>query len=1411
METRSHRESVAMEPSSIAVLSGLLSAILLLLLPIRLWQLRTEKAKVRSGKNGCVKLVIASALSIAQLVSLVEQVAHQSLSKGVLLSSIVTLVACTCLIPWLYIEQIRSLRPADTIVTFLIASSACDVATLQFHLSGSAWVGIAVLSAGMLTLKLLLVVIESRNKRMILQDAHSRLPPEQLAGVLSRTFFWWINPLLASGNRKILKNEDLPPIDYKLSSRRLRRQILRYWDRRNRPETTWTLPKVLAQSAPLDFLSPVIPRLALIFFRYAQPALISLAIRALSHQTPVSGNTVIVAAIVVYLGLTIAKAVYQHRLNRLKIMINGAVVGLISHTSLCQRSNIHNDGRAVTLISTDAQNIGDSASRFHEFWAQIVEVIVGMTMLGREVGWVAPVPLVIIFLCSRMSRYLALNLRSRQKAWTDATQKRIAVTTSMLSSVKGMKMMGFTEETESLIDQLRIEELKMAKRVRWMMVAYNASANALGIFAPILTFVLFVVVARVQGSTLDTETAFTTVALLGLITHPANMIMTIVPQFVGSLAAFERIQSYLVEEPRTDQRAATNLPHGEMSDNAPAAVRLEDVSIQPTSTAPPILTGINLTVPKGSIVVCTGPVGSGKSMLTRVLLGEVSPSVGTVSVCSKRIAYCDQTPWLPNGTIKEVICGCNVQDEVWYREVLKLCCLDQDMLTLAHGDDTVIGNRGLNISGGQRQRVALARALYARCDLVVLDDSFSALDGKTETNITQNLLGSDGYFRKLGTTVFLAGNCAAQYRFADWIILLENGKVEFQGTPSELQGDAALSHSIERAEIPDHADAGKPEVNPAVASRNLKVTEALSDLSRSTGDFSLYGYYLKAVKLRKFLLLLACTATYSFFVIIPQYILQKWTEATSSQTGFYIAGYVLSSVLAWTATNGSMWTTHILIAPDSGLELHRRLLSIIVGAPLSFFSMTDTGSILNRFSQDMQLIDQSLPPAILSLSNQIFKLLVQVGLLFSAQRLLTATLPICFVVVYVVQRVYLRTSRQLRLLDLESQAAVFSGFLESIEGLVTIRAFGWERPMEQAHMQALDKSQQPAYVLMCLQRWLSIVLDLIVTAAAVGLIALAVLLKGTTTAGQIGMALNIVLVANTTLLGLVSSWANLEISLGAISRLKTLEAETPKEEDPSSVLEAPSSWPLKGRLELDNVTVTYNTPQTPALQDVTLSISPGQRLFVCGRTGSGKSTLMLTLLRMLDVQSGTVKLDGIDISTVPRSVIRRAAFITVAQDPFLLSQASLRFNLNPSMSLPDEAVVTVLQQTGLWSHFSLNGGIDSAPQILDRSVASLPQMSAGHMQLLALARAILQLRCLALNTTVKPILLLDEATSSTDPKTESTMHELIDETFGKNGHTVIVITHRLHGLADGTSTAEEMAVVLSQGKIERFGKAQEVF
>ncbi|KAH7327434.1 P-loop containing nucleoside triphosphate hydrolase protein [Rhexocercosporidium sp. MPI-PUGE-AT-0058] len=1355
------------------------SAFFLLLSIVRLWNLRSASIKLASNRQSCVKIILGLFYAAVNLLCLLHAVnSSRNPRKLLTLTASISFVASCVLCLLSFFEHGRSTCPSTLVIIYIFTSLIGNL--IQLSLSGyhSQDLETQSIQLAHVCVELALLVTECRGKSSILKQQYQNLSPEETSSILSRTFFTWINPVLVKGNATTLNHDDLPAVHGRLSSESLRRKMLLAWDQRDKPEGRKTLPLVLLRCLSKPFTAAILPRISLIVFRYSQTVLIGLTIKfgRGAEDGQDGGYCLVLAALTIYLGLAISTAVYQHRLNMLKVITRGSLVGLIYHRSLEVESGKHEDGNAVTLLNTDVENIDSVGEMFHETWAQFLEVLIGTALLTRQIGWLPPVPLLIIFLCSRMSRYVAKHLQGRQKAWNVATQKRLAMISLMLSSAKSMKMLGLTEATKSKITALRNDEIQTSKKLRWMMVAYTASANALGIFAPVVTLVISaVLVMHKYGRGLDTKTVFTTTALLTMVTHPANMVMTIIPRAVASMANFERIQSYLLESSRNDQRltvpsaTARIIEFDSRADAEIPVVLLKNVTIQPNTTSQPILQRINLEIKRGSLVMCTGRVRTGKTSLAKAIIGELQPSSGTASISTERVGLCSQVPWLPSGTIREVI-------------LIDACGLCTDFENLPEGDLTSVGSRGLNLSGGQRQRLALARAIYARCDILVLDDLFSALDGKTESHVVDSLLGPQGILKKLDATVFLVTNSAQYFHLADEIIILGDSTIQTRGTWNELKGDQNQIAKIQINESEARQDNSLERKFVKLKAQSRSMKDAAEDLTRKTGDFGIYGYYFKSVGVYNVVMLMCFAALYSFFITFSQFWLKWWTESRLEQTWFYMGGYLVIAFIAWLSTTCQAWATTIVIATKSGAVLHDRLLTSIIGAPLSYFSETDIGVMLNRFGQGIQLV-------------------------------LILTLPFCSAIVYRVQRLYLRTSRQLRFIELDKKfpAIEDDSLTFKVEGAATIRAFGWQHEFEQENVRHLDESQKPFYILLCLQRWLNIVLDLIIAGIATCIIGITVYFRGTTTGAEVGVALNLILVANSTLLKLVTV------------------TETPQEDKLWETSVPPANWPSAGMVEVENVTVSYN-PNAVAPRNISIKIAAGQKLLICGRTGSGKSTILLTLLHLLDCQSGSIKIDGIDISQVSRSILRHQCFITVPQDPFVFVGASLRSNIDASETLSDDVIIAALEKTHLWDHFSVHGkdhqdmslpnldaSSDNILNPLDLKLSAFPVLSTGQMKLLSLARAILRRRTEALysdqispgalSAQPKRILLLDEATSSLDPKTDSIMQDAIREEFTERGHTVIAISHRLgvHSLGSSDTVAW-----VKEGRIERTGRLDEV-
>lgn len=223
----------------------------------------------------------------------------------------------------------------------------------------------------------------------------------------------------------------------------------------------------------------------------------------------------------------------------------------------------------------------------------------------------------------------------------------------------------------------------------------------------------------------------------------------------------------------------------------------------------------------------------------------------------------------------------------------------------------------------------------------------------------------------------------------------------------------------------------------------------------------------------------------------------------------------------------------------------------------------------------------------------------------------------------VIQKYYLRTSRQVRLLDLEAKSPLYSHFIESLSGLVTIRAFGWSNAFVEQNLALLDNSQKPFYLLFCVQRWLSLVLDVMCAVLALVLMIIVVQLRHSVSSGYVGLALLNVLNFSQSLSWVVRQWTSLETSIGAISRLKSFTSTTSDENLLGEDQTAPENWPSQGAIEFKNLTASYTAGGSSILKDISMSIKAGEKIGICGRTGSGKSSLIMTLFRLLEVTPET--------------------------------------------------------------------------------------------------------------------------------------------------------------------------------------------
>ncbi|GKZ49573.1 hypothetical protein AbraIFM66951_002142 [Aspergillus brasiliensis] len=943
-------------------------------------------------------------------------------------------------------------------------------------------------------------------------------------------------------------------------------------------------------------------------------------------------------------------------------------------------------------------------------------------------------------------------------------------------------MLGLSRILFRTISELRKIELKTSERFRKLLIWEIVISNVPADFAPFATFAIYTIIAVVKDDkTLLSSQAFTSLSLISLVTNPLLNFIQAIPSVRQAMACYLRIEEYFEKETGMLTTRTVSPTPSVTSDNI--AVELQ--SLQPKSEIEivPIsferaniawsqsgeckLHDITLCVKPG-VTMLIGPVGSGKSTLLSSILGETVVKSGDMRVADRQVAYCSQVPWIANETVRQNIILGSPFDSKWYDFAIWSCGLKEELSNMPGGDLYRAGTDGLSLSGGQKQRVALCRAIYSRKRLVVLDDVFSGLDSNNIGTIAARLFGPDGYFRKTGMTVLLATHAEPVLQYADKIIVLEGGRIVQNGSFEELMqlhkpvsATRSLMSTVDTSEQVASAAQEADVLNKN--NTNPSAPDSPSPLRRE-GSWSVYRYYYRSARFIPFAICMAFIVVEAVSGDFTTLWVQWWVEANESRpnkdVGMYLGVYAVLFVVQLAGTAGGLWLLIITIINNTAFNLHTDLLSATLSAPFRFFQDTEIGTLTNRFSQDMELIDMTLPLVASMFLTGFASCVVKLVILCIVSKYLAVAVPVLLVSLVILQKYYLSTSRQVRLLDLEAKAPLYTHFTETVHGVTTLRAFGMEQWFQEKMHMLLNNSQRPFYMLFCIQQWLTLVMGLIVAALAVIIVAMTTSLADQYNGAAVGVALSLVLTFNSTLSGTLRSWTSLETSIGAVSRVQQFVHDTPRETNNDLIgsLVPRALGCSRFTIEFENVTAGYGQASPAVLKHISLTINPGEKIAICGASGSGKTSIVMSLLRMSEIQSGRVSIGGCNISELEEQSIHSAINV-IPQDPFLLS-GTVRFNLDPFQMATDERIASALRKVGLWSRINVEGG-------LDMDMTSISTWSVGEKQLLALARALVVPR---------PILVLDEATSSVDRETEALMQEIIEHDFRQQ--TVIAVVHR---------------------------------
>ncbi|KII85509.1 hypothetical protein PLICRDRAFT_145262 [Plicaturopsis crispa FD-325 SS-3] len=1107
----------------------------------------------------------------------------------------------------------------------------------------------------------------------------------------------------------------------------------------------------------------------------------------------------------------------------------------------------HSVGQITTMISTDATRLDRSAAMAHNLWVSPIQIIIGIGLLIGNLGYSALVGLGVILLGFPIQFLLVRVFFNQRKKGVKITDTRVRLMTEVLQGIRLVKFYAWESFYTQQVSALRgreIDTIKVSAIARSVLIAVVT-------FIPVLAAVLSFITYALSGHELNVAIIFSSLQFFNIIRAPLIFFPLVLAACTDAVVALGRISKFLtaeeLEEPYSIDAESKNAVDAEgdftwetarkvdvlgtaaeekakakalKRKSAAGKKRDEEKNVLPTTAGdgestdgdtiaadekPFELVDLKFRVPKGTFVAIVGRVGSGKSSLLQALIGEMRRKSGHV-VFGGSVAYVPQNPWIRNATLRENVTFGQDDDDDRFRDVIHACSLEHDLEMLPHGEETEIGEKGINLSGGQKARVSLARAAYSDSDVVLLDDSLSAVDAYVGKSILENCILGGPLAKK---TRILVTHALHVLDKADYIYVMDNGTITEQGTYQELMADSTIfsrlmdEYGNQEKEETEKEAPGIAKMDAVPADAHAKQDDKKADAAlmqaeeRNTGAVSIetYSKYLKfaggIVWAPIFVLLLVLSQGAA---VGNNLFLGFWTAESihGFKQGDYMAVYAALGV-AQALFSFMLSFGFALASLFASLNMFRAALKGVLRSPTSFFDTTPIGRILSRLSKDQDTLDTELSLTLYQFLSTFASVLGTVALVFYTFPYLGIIFAPLTVLYLYVASYYRRSSVETKRLDSLMRSALYGSYSETLTGLSTIRAYGaQERSIDNAD-HGLDMENRAYYMTVAIQRWLGVRLDFFGNILVFGIALFAVGFRTSVNPSKIGVVLSYTLSITQIFSEMVSQFAQNEQNMNAVERV-LVYTELAPEGDAVTPNDPPASWPEKGEIQFNDVQLAYRKGLPLVLKGISFNVRPGEKVGIVGRTGAGKSSLLQALFRVVELENGKIEIDGHDIRNMGLDVLR-SRLALVPQDSILF-MGTLRENLDPQGTRTDAELLSALQRAWLLPR---DGSTDPAAEAkfsLDSTVGDDgSNYSAGERQLLALCRALVK---------NSRIIVLDEATSSVDVETDSKLQKTIQTEFANS--TLLCIAHRLN-----TISYYDRILVMDGGKIAEFDTVLNLF
>eukprot|EP00759_Apiculatamorpha_spiralis_P023660 PhF_6_TR27215/c0_g1_i1/m.40054 len=1244
-----------------------------------------------------------------------------------------------------------------------------------------------------------------------------KLAPQEEAGFWSSITYSFVTPVLRLGAERPLLVNDLQALPRRYNAERHLAAFETFWynERVENPEAP-SLFTALRRCFGRRFLKSVGLEFLEVLLGFVGPLALKAVIGFTADKTRPVGEGLLLVFLLFVSSLTrgVSAAWTLQITTAVGMDVHSAIVCSVYRKSFrLSRAGAYNRGDIVNMQSNDALRIANIVSALNVLWTGPTTIVVAVIMLLQSIGPAALAGLGFMLFLVPLQGIAVSQLENIREEVIGLTDKRISLISELLNGVRIVKFSTMENHFRARIMEVRRKELALLR----LQSYWHAVTSFLVFVAPTMTAVVTFVTYALAGNVLDAQAIFTAMSLFNLLRLPLSFLPVVLFAAVESVVALQRIEEYLLA---TEVAAQPFVHAGLVRDEdgggggGPAPPIGEEDTSEITQQmivdktviliekarfkwgggsldSIPSLILPSLRVRRGQLCMVIGRVGSGKSTLLNAILGEVEKLTGVVAVDNGRegrIAYCTQAAWMQNASVRENILFGQPYFPSVYDDVIRCSALETDLRLLSQGDGTQIGEKGVTLSGGQKQRIAIARAAYSGCDIVLLDDVLSAVDPHVANHIftncimNPNMMGNKTRIMVLHQLQFLSN--------ADVIVAVDGGNVTFVGSYEELSQNPTMAPLIETMAPREENTTQKEE--GAVEGTGKEEAKSLADAEeRSTGAVSMdvVSRYVEACGPSMWhFLSLVCLAE------VAQATSDVWLAVWSDHkiepdpgVHLYLGVYMLLGVIvAFLSLLRGIAAVEATMQASS--RIHFAALEAILRAPTGFFDITPVGRILTRFSKDMDSLDTSLSDGI----NSFFTILsltagTLIVIIVVMPPFVVALLPLGYFY-YQLMQFYRSTSRELARIGSTQSSPVYAFFSETLNGTSTIRAYRREAEFCKRNDTLLDNYHKCYWLILSVARWLNVRLEGVGAFIVLASGLLAAMYRNSMDPGQVGLVLTYGLQMVAALEMIVNGVSSMENQFNAVERTLFYALHLPSEAPAVQTSRPPWNWMESGaEIEFQNFCSRYRVDLDDVLKGVTLRIMPRQRVGVIGRTGSGKSSLFLTLLRMMEAHAGRIIISGIDISTIGLLDLRSKIAI-IPQDPVLFS-GSVRTNLDPHGEAPDREMYDALERVQMRSYF------ETHPDGLNHAVTENGEnFSLGQRQLLCLARAILR---------KAKLLLMDEVTASVDIETDRLIQDTVRTQF--NDATVLTIAHRLD-----TILTYDLIVVMDAGRVSEMASPREL-